>query len=83
MGKGPDLASWILQVAKTTQDEILCDEFAARLPAYVDAELAGQRVDLAAPQVAHHLETCSVCRDEYETLRDLARLDLQDGDSTA
>lgn len=83
MAKIPDLPGWILQVANTAPDEIMCDEFAARIPAYVDAELAGQPADEAAPQIAHHLETCSICRDEYETLRDLTRLDLQDGPSSA
>ncbi len=69
MTKPKELADWILQVAHTSHDEIQCDEFAELMPGFVEAELGGLRPELTAPQFTHHLQTCNVCREEYETLR--------------
>jgi hypothetical protein len=42
---------------------------------YVDLGVAGRRVDMLMPGVALHLETCPECRDQYETLVELARME--------
>ena len=57
------------------EKEMLCSEFFERLPEYVDREVAGEEVARHLPEVKYHLEHCGVCGEEYETLRDLARLE--------
>jgi predicted anti-sigma-YlaC factor YlaD len=44
---------------------------------FVDLELAGEAAESRLPQVRHHLDQCRVCREEYEILRDLARLEVE------
>lgn len=78
MTKPKEVADWILQVAHTSPDEIQCDEFAGQMPGFVEAELGGRRPELTAPQFTHHLQTCNVCREEYETLRAFMLLEPQD-----
>ena len=52
--------------------EVLCDECFERLDEYVDLELRGERADERLPGMSPHLEGCPACREEYESLRDLA-----------
>jgi hypothetical protein len=40
----------------------------------VDLELAGQPVAERLPLLRQHLAQCGVCREEYQVLRELARL---------
>jgi hypothetical protein len=53
--------------------EVGCDECFERLDVYVDLELAGRDPDDALPGMREHFEGCAACREEYESLRDLAR----------
>ena len=57
------------------EKEMLCSEFFERLAEYVDREIAGEEVARHLPEVKYHLEHCGVCGEEYETLRDFARLE--------
>ena len=57
------------------ENEMLCSEFFEQLAEYVDREIAGEEVARHLPEVKYHLEHCGVCGEEYETLRDLARLE--------
>jgi hypothetical protein len=57
------------------EKEMLCSEFFELLAEYVDREIAGEEVERRLPEVKYHLEHCGVCGEEYETLRDLARLE--------
>jgi len=41
-------------------------------------ETSGQDAGAEMPKVKQHLNQCRACRDEYEALRDLVRLDNQD-----
>jgi hypothetical protein len=52
--------------------EIGCDECFDRIDEYVDLELEGADADGRVPGMAAHLEGCPACREEYESLRDLA-----------
>jgi predicted anti-sigma-YlaC factor YlaD len=40
-------------------------------------ELAGENAAIQMPQLRQHLDQCPACREEYETLRDLRRLEEQ------
>lgn len=57
------------------EKEMLCSEFFEQLDEYIDREIAGEEVARRLPEVKYHLEHCGVCGEEYETLRDLARLE--------
>jgi hypothetical protein len=52
--------------------EVSCEVCFERLDEYVDAELAGADADAAIPGMRAHLVGCPACREEYESLRDLA-----------
>jgi predicted anti-sigma-YlaC factor YlaD len=52
--------------------EILCDECFERIDEYVDLELRGAAADDELPGMRPHLEGCPACREEYESLRELA-----------
>ena len=52
--------------------EVSCEVCFERLDEFVDAELAGADADAAIPGMRAHLAGCPACREEYESLRDLA-----------
>jgi len=54
------------------QDELLCDECFDKLDEYVDLELQGVDADERIAGMRPHLDGCPACRDEYESLRELA-----------
>jgi anti-sigma factor RsiW len=64
-------------VARTEDAELSCDGCFDLLPQYVDLEVAGEAPDTRLPLFRQHLEQCAVCREEYETLRELARLEAE------
>ena len=53
--------------------EIGCDECFELLDIYVDAELCGEDADAQIPGMREHLQGCPACREEHESLRELAR----------
>ena len=63
----------VRSIAHTEDEEISCSECFDLVSEYVDREVAadGRRL----PQLEQHLQQCGVCREEYEILRDLARLE--------
>jgi hypothetical protein len=63
--------------ARTEDDELSCTECFDFLPQFVDLEVAGEAPDLRLPLFRQHLEQCAVCREEYETLSELARLEAE------
>jgi anti-sigma factor RsiW len=54
-----------------TGPEIGCDECFDVLDLYAEAKLP----ESAADAMSAHLDGCSACREEYESLRDLLRVD--------
>jgi hypothetical protein len=58
-------------IADTDDQELSCTECLERVPQYVDLEVAGQDDDRTMFPLQRHLRQCSVCREEYEALRDL------------
>jgi hypothetical protein len=55
--------------------ELGCDECFDQLDAYVELELTGVRPDLAMPAMHAHLEGCSACRDDHDSLLAYLRTD--------
>ena len=62
-------------VARTEDEELSCTACFELAPQYVDLEVAGADPDARIPQFRQHLVQCVVCREDYETLRELARLE--------
>ena len=52
--------------------EVSCEVCFERLDEYVEHELAGRDPERAVPGMAAHLAGCPACREEHESLRDLA-----------
>lgn len=77
MTQGP-LERLLRLVAGTEDEELTCTQCFELLPQYVDLELAGRAPDVQPPLFRQHLEQCAVCREEYETLRDLVRADADE-----
>jgi hypothetical protein len=73
--EGPALRRLLRDIADTDDEEISCTECFDLLSEYVDLEVAGAVGDRARPRLQQHLRLCGVCREEYEILRDLARLE--------
>ena len=66
---------WLKNIYETQQVEISCSECFDLVSHYVELEVAGQDPAARLPQVKQHLNQCRACRDEYEILRDLRRLE--------
>ena len=73
----PDFEALLRHIRETANEELSCTECFELLPPYVDLELAGRPVDTALSLLRQHLDRCAVCREEYETLRDFARLEAE------
>jgi hypothetical protein len=69
---------WLKNIHQTQDEEISCSECFDSVSHYVEVELSGQDPALKMPQLRQHLKQCAACREEYETLRDLARLEKDD-----
>ena len=63
--------------AGTADEELSCSQCFELLPQYVDLEVAGDAPDRRIPLFRQHLEQCAVCREVYESLRELARLEAE------
>jgi hypothetical protein len=76
----PDRIERLLRlIARTEDEEISCTACFELLPQYVDVEVAGSRPEGQLPRLRQHLDQCAVCREEYETLLELARLEADGG----
>ncbi len=73
--KNNRLERWLQNVYKTQDEELSCSECFDAVSHFVEVELSG--IDAAArmPKVKQHLDQCPACHAEYETLRDLQRLE--------
>jgi hypothetical protein len=50
------------------EEEILCSEYFAQLPRYVDLEIAEQDPAALLPEVHHHKHQCPECEEMYQVL---------------
>jgi hypothetical protein len=69
---------WLQNIQETQDEEISCSECFDFVSHFVEVELSGEDPGIKMPQLKQHLNQCAVCREEYETLRDLARLEKDD-----
>lgn len=70
--------AWLRNLFETQDEEISCTECFDLVSRFVELETSGHDAAAELPQVKQHLNQCRACRDEYEALRDLVRLDNQD-----
>jgi hypothetical protein len=56
-------------------DELSCERCFELLDEYVDLELGGHDADARVPGMRAHLDGCPACREDHESLRELAALD--------
>ncbi len=70
---------WLQNIYRTQDEEISCSECFDLVSRFVEVEASGEDPARKMPQVKQHLEQCAVCREEYETLRDLCRLGDEGG----
>jgi hypothetical protein len=70
---------WLRNIYETQEEEISCTECFDLVSRFVELEISGQDTATKLPQVKQHLNQCPACRDEYETLRDLRRLEEEGG----
>ena len=66
---------WLQNIYETQDEEISCTECFDLVSRFVELETFGNATANELPQVKLHLNQCRACRDEYEMLRDLARLE--------
>ena len=66
---------WLRNISETQEEEISCTECFDLVSRFVELEMAVGAVGTELPEVKQHLNQCRACRDEYEMLRDLARLE--------
>lgn len=67
--------NWLKNIYETRENEISCSECFDLVSRFVDLEIAGEDAASRMPEIKHHLNQCRACRDEYEALRDLRRLE--------
>lgn len=70
--------NWLLKILETQDEEISCSQCFDLISQYVDLENDGKAGGAEWEPVRNHLSQCLACREEYETLRDLTRLDAGD-----
>jgi hypothetical protein len=70
---------WLQNIYHTQDEEISCSECFDSVSQFVEVELSGEDAVAKMPKVKQHLDQCRACREEYEALRDLARLETDDG----
>ncbi len=68
-------ANLIQRIFHTQDEEISCSECFDLVSGYVEMEMSGKDASQSLPQVNQHLGQCPACREEYETLRDLRRME--------
>jgi hypothetical protein len=68
---------WLQNIHTTQEAEISCSECFDLVSHFVEVELSGADAAAQMPQLTQHLNQCPACREEYETLRDLQRLENQ------
>lgn len=53
---------------KSRPDELTCDEWLDRVGGYAETTAAGEPPPPGSELVAHHLDICPECREEFEAL---------------
>jgi hypothetical protein len=66
------LAETLDRLLGPAEPEVGCDACFDELDRYVEVEVAGRDADAAVPGLRAHLTGCPACREEHESLRELA-----------
>ena len=66
---------WLRNIFATQEEEISCTECFDLLSGLVEVEARGEALTAKMLQVKQHLAQCRACRDEYEALREIRRLE--------
>jgi len=77
--KSSRVERWLQNIYDTQDEEISCSECFDWVSHFVEIELSGENPAAKMPQLKQHLDQCSACRQEYESLRDLAQLEKEAG----
>ncbi|HEU0293512.1 MAG TPA: hypothetical protein VFR47_12295 [Anaerolineales bacterium] len=72
---GDQFEKWLRNIYATQEAEISCTECFDLVSGLVEVEARGETFTAKLLQVKQHLAQCQACRDEYEALRDLRRLE--------
>jgi hypothetical protein len=68
---------WLRNIYETQDEEISCTECFDLVSRFVELEVSGQDAAAQMPKLKQHLNQCPACREEYENLRDLRRLEQE------
>ena len=71
-----ELQSTLGRLLGPAGEEVGCDECFEHLHAYVELELAGKDAESALPGFRAHFAGCPACREEHDSLLELARDDF-------
>jgi hypothetical protein len=77
--KSDRFEQWLQNIPTTQDEEISCTECFDLVAHFVELEVSGEDAAAKMPQVIQHLGQCRACRDEYESLREIRRLDDEGG----
>lgn len=67
--------NWLRSIYETQDQEISCTECFDLVSRFVDLEIIGEDAAARMPELKQHLNQCRACREEYQALRDLRRLE--------
>ncbi len=67
----PDPEKLLARLIGPPGPELDCEECFEQLDRYVELELDGADADAAIPGMRSHLEGCSACQEDRDSLRDL------------
>ena len=74
----PDpMAGLLNMLAKTEAHEIACDDVFKILAEFAEMNQRGEDVAVMMPLVKKHLELCPDCREEYEILMDVLKVEQE------
>ncbi|HEY7018834.1 MAG TPA: hypothetical protein VH297_10250 [Gaiellaceae bacterium] len=73
MNERADLERGLGRLLGPAEQELSCDACFEQLDRYVELEVAGADADAAVPGLRAHLEGCSACREEHDSLFALLR----------
>jgi hypothetical protein len=74
-----DLHALIARLTGAPGPDVTCEQCFEELDRYVELELAGSGADPAIPGMRAHLEGCSACAEDGESLRALLLSDASQG----
>lgn len=77
--KNKRMQDWLNNIYNTQDEEISCSECFHQVSHYVEVELSGEDPAATMPAVKQHIGQCPACREEYETLLDLQRMENEGG----